>query len=138
MDGIQGAVLSVKLKYLDKWNEARRANAKKYDKLLAGVSQVRLPVEKDYARHVYHLYALRDPKRNALMSFLGEKGVATGIHYPVPLHMTKAYEYLNLRPGSFPVAELAASEFVSLPMFPELTDDQISYVAACVKEFHLK
>ncbi len=138
MDGIQGAVLSVKLKYLDKWNEARRANAKKYDKLLAGVSEIRLPVEKDYARHVYHLYALRDPKRNALMTFLGEKGVATGIHYPVPLHMTKAYEYLHLKPGSFPVAELAASEFVSLPMFPELTDDQISYVCQCVKEFHSK
>jgi dTDP-4-amino-4,6-dideoxygalactose transaminase len=102
------------------------------------VSQVRLPVEKDYARHVYHLYALRDPKRNALMTFLGEKGVATGIHYPVPLHRTKAYEYLELKQGSFPVAELAASEFVSLPMFPELTDDQISYVCQCVKEFHSK
>ena len=138
MDGIQGAVLSVKLKYLDKWNEARRANAKKYDRLLAGVREIRLPVEKDYARHVYHLYALRDPKRDALMTFLGEKGVATGIHYPVPLHMTKAYEYLDLKPGSFPVAELAASEFVSLPMFPELTDEQIAYVAACVKEFHTK
>jgi dTDP-4-amino-4,6-dideoxygalactose transaminase len=138
MDGIQGAVLSVKPKYLYKWNEAPRANAKKYDKLLAGISEIRLPVERDYARHVYHLYALRDPKRNALMTFLGEKGVATGIHYPVPLHMTKAYEYLHLKPGSFPVAELAASEFVSLPMFPELTDDQISYVAACIKEFHSK
>jgi dTDP-4-amino-4,6-dideoxygalactose transaminase len=138
MDGIQGAVLSVKLKYLDKWNEARRANGKKYDRLLAGVRDIRLPVEKDYARHVYHLYALRDPKRDALMAFLGEKGVATGIHYPVPLHMTKAYEYLDLKPGSFPVAELAASEFVSLPMFPELNDDQISYVCQCVKEFHSK
>jgi len=138
MDGIQGAVLSVKLKHLNKWNEARRANAKKYDRLLAGVSQIRLPVEKDYARHVYHLYALRDPKRNALMTFLGEKGVATGIHYPVPLHRTKAYEYLELKQGSFPVAELAASEFVSLPMFAELTDDQITYVCDCIKEFHSK
>jgi dTDP-4-amino-4,6-dideoxygalactose transaminase len=138
MDGIQGAVLSVKLKYLDKWNEARRANAIKYNTLLAGVDGIRLPVEKDYARHVYHLYAIRDPKRNALMAFLGEKGVATGIHYPVPLHMTKAYEYLNLKTGSFPVAELAAAEFCSLPMFPELTDDQISYVCQCIKEFHSK
>ncbi len=138
MDGIQGAVLSVKLKHLAKWNEARRSHAKKYDALLKGISAVRIPVEKDYARHVYHIYALRDPKRNALMSFLGEKGVATGIHYPVPLHMTKAYEYMNLKQGSFPVAELAASEFVSLPMFPELTDDQISYVCECIKEFHSK
>jgi dTDP-4-amino-4,6-dideoxygalactose transaminase len=138
MDGIQGAVLSVKLKHLEKWNEARRANATKYSTLLAGVDNIRLPVEKDYARHVFHLYAIRDPKRNALMAFLGEKGVATGIHYPVPLHMTKAYEYLNLKTGSFPVAEMAAAEFCSLPMYPELTDDQISYVCACVKEFHSK
>ena len=72
------------------------------------------------------------------MTFLGEKGVATGIHYPVPLHLTKAYSYLELKPGSFPVAELAASEFVSLPMYPELTDAQITYVAECVKEFHSK
>ena len=138
MDGIQGAVLSVKLRHLDKWNEARRANAKKYDKLLAGVNGIRLPVEKDYARHVYHLYAVRDPKRNALMAYLNDRGVATGIHYPVPLHMTKAYAYLNHKTGSFPVAELAASEFVSLPMYPELTGDQIAYVCDCIKEFHSK
>ena len=138
MDGIQGAVLSVKLKHLAAWNEARRSHAKKYDALLKEVGAVRIPVEKDYARHVYHIYALRDPKRDALMSFLGEKGVATGIHYPVPLHMTKAYEYMNMKQGSFPVAELAASEFVSLPMFPELTDDQIAYVCQCIKEFHSK
>lgn len=138
MDGIQGAVLSVKLKHLAKWNEARRSHAKMYDALLKDVGAVRIPVEKDYARHVYHIYALRDPKRNALMSFLGEKGVATGIHYPVPLHMTKAYEYMNQKQGSFPVAELAASEFVSLPMFPELTDEQIAYVCDCIKEFHSK
>jgi dTDP-4-amino-4,6-dideoxygalactose transaminase len=138
MDGIQGAVLSVKLKYLDNWTEARRANANQYGKLLAGIDGIRLPVEKDYARHVYHIYALRTPKRNALMSFLGEKGVASGIHYPVPVHMTKAYEYLEHKPGSFPVAELAASEFISLPMYPELTGDQIAYVCDCIKEFHSK
>jgi dTDP-4-amino-4,6-dideoxygalactose transaminase len=126
----------VKLKYLDKWNEARRANARQYDKLLAGIDGIRIPVEKDYARHVYHIYALRDPKRKALMSFLNEKGVASGIHYPVPVHMTKAYEYLEQKPGSFPVAELAASEFISLPMYPELTGEQISYVCECIKEFH--
>jgi dTDP-4-amino-4,6-dideoxygalactose transaminase len=135
MDGIQGAVLSVKLRYLDRWNEARRAHAKKYDNLLAVVDGIRLPMEKDYARHVYHLYAIRDSKRNALMSYLGDKGVACGIHYPVPLHRTKAYEYLGFRPGSFPVAELAASELISLPMYPELTDDQIAYVTDCIKAF---
>jgi len=72
------------------------------------------------------------------MAFLNERGVATGIHYPVPVHMTKAYAYLGHKPGSFPVAELAASEFVSLPMYPELTDEQIAHVCGCIKEFHSK
>jgi len=136
MDGIQGAVLSVKLKYLDSWTEARRNNARLYGRLLAGVDGIRLPAEREYARHVYHIYAIRDPKRDALMAFLNERGVATGIHYPVPVHMTKAYAYLGHKPGSFPVAELAASEFVSLPMYPELTDEQIAHVCGCIKEFH--
>jgi dTDP-4-amino-4,6-dideoxygalactose transaminase len=136
MDGIQGAVLSVKLKCLDRWTEARRDNAKQYDKLLLGVDSIRLPVERDYAKHVYHIYALRDPKRDALITFLNEKGVATGIHYPVPVHMTKAYAYLERKTGSYPVAELAASEFISLPMYPELTSEQITYVCDCIKEFH--
>lgn len=138
MDGFQGAVLSVKLKYLEKWNEARRAHAKQYDRLLAGVNGIRIPVEKDYARHIYHIYALRDTKRDVLMTYLGEKGVATGIHYPVPVHRTVAYEYLDLKQGSFPLAERAASEFVSLPMYPELGDDQIAYVCDCIKAFYNK
>lgn len=138
MDGIQGAVLSVKLKYLEQWTEARRANAALYGKHLSGVDGMRIPVERDYAKHVYHIYALRHPKRDALMAFLNEKGVATGIHYPVPVHMTMAYEYLKHKSGSFPVAELAASEFVSLPMYPELSSEQITYVTDCIKEFHAK
>lgn len=138
MDGIQGAVLSVKLKYLDQWTESRRANARQYGKLLFGLEGIRLPVERDYAKHVYHIYAMRDPKRDALISFLGGKGVATGIHYPVPVHMTTAYAYLGHKPGSFPVAELAASEFISLPMYPELNAEQITYVCDCIKEFHTK
>ena len=138
MDGIQGAVLSLKLKYLDRWNEARRAHARKYGKLLAGVNGMRLPVERDYARHVYHIYAVRDLKRDELIEYLSRRGVSAGIHYPVPLHRTKAYEYLKLQPGSFPVAELVASECISLPMYPELTAEQITYVADCIKEFHSK
>ena len=136
MDGIQGAVLSVKLRHLDSWTEARRNNARLYGRLLAWVDGIRLPAEREYAKHVYHIYAIRDPKRDALMAFLNERGVATGIHYPVPVHMTKAYAYLGHKPGSFPVAELAASEFVSLPMYPELTDEQIAHVCGCIKEFH--
>lgn len=138
MDGIQGAVLSVKLKYLSKWNENRRVKAQKYDRLLNSLDNIRLPVEKNNVRHVYHLYAVRDSKRDALIEYLSGKGVATGIHYPVPLHRTKAYEDLGLQPGSFPVAELAATELISLPMYPELTDEQITYICNCIKEFHSK
>jgi dTDP-4-amino-4,6-dideoxygalactose transaminase len=136
MDSIQGAVLCVKLKYLEKWNEARRAHAKKYDRGLAGINNIRLPIEKDHARHIYHLYTIRGPHRDALMTYLGEEGVATGIHYPVPVHMTKAYQYLDLKKGSFPVAESAATELISLPMFPELTDDQISFTCDCINDFY--
>ncbi|HME43108.1 MAG TPA: DegT/DnrJ/EryC1/StrS family aminotransferase [Syntrophorhabdales bacterium] len=135
MDGFQGAVLSVKLKHIDAWNEARRSNARLYTQLLTGANGLAAPREADYGRHVYHIYAVRVRNRDAFMTDLGKKEIATGIHYPVPLHLTGAYNPLGYKAGDFPVAERCADEFVSLPMFPELTAEQIDYVAKEVKAF---
>lgn len=123
MDGLQGVVLSVKLKHLPAWTDARRRTAQYYDDLLSRVDGVVCPAEADYARHVYHLYVVRVQNRDALLSSLGEKGIACGIHYPIPLHLTEAYQYLGYKEGAFAVAEKCAVEYPSLPMFPELTAD---------------
>ena len=136
MDGFQAAVLSVKLKYIDSWNASRHKNASIYGKLLNhGTDGMVLPVEADYGNHVYHIYAIRKKNRDALISGLGEKGIATGIHYPVPLHLTGAYRSLGYKEGAFPVSEKSANEFISLPMFPELTEEQIRYVADSIKQW---
>jgi dTDP-4-amino-4,6-dideoxygalactose transaminase len=129
MDGLQGAILSVKLRYLQAGNEARRAKARLYQRYLAEVDDVITPVEAEYAKHVYHVYALRVPERDSVLHALTEKGIGCGIHYPVPLHLQEAYQDLGLGEGSFPVAEKCAREFLSLPMFPELKAEQIEYVA---------
>ena len=133
MDGLQGAVLSAKLKHIDTWNEARRRNAQLYNEMLASGNGVILPKEAEFARHIYHIYAIRVRNRDAVMAALGQKGIATGIHYPVPLHLTGAYQSLGYKAGDFPVAERCANEFVSLPMYPELTEEQINYVCNEVK-----
>ncbi len=133
MDGFQGAVLGVKLKYLPDWNAARRANAARYSRLLSGVPGVVVPEEAAYATHVYHVYAIRVPNRDDVISALAAKDIHCGIHYPIPLHLQEAYKSLGLGRGSFPVAELAASEFVSLPMYPELSPEQIEWVAAALR-----
>lgn len=135
MDGFQGAVLSVKLKHLSKWNESRRKNAQLYNSLLADVEGVITPIEADNTRHVYHIYAIRCKKRDALINALLEKEVFCGIHYPVPLHLQDAYKSLGYSKGSFPVAERCAKEIVSLPMFSELTQEQIEKVVKEVKHF---
>ena len=137
MDGFQGAVLSVKLKYIGAWNDQRRGNARLYNDLLAGADGIILPKEAAFAKHVYHIYAIRVRERDALMAELGAKDIATGIHYPVPLHLTGAYSALGYKIGDFPVAERCQAEFVSLPMFPELTSEQIGYVAAEIKRILL-
>ena len=134
MDGIQGAILSAKLKHLSAWNEARGKHAQLYTKLLRGADGVVVPEEAPYARHIYHVYAVRVQNRDQLMNALGEKGIGCGIHYPVPIHLTEAYKYLGLGRGSFPVAEQCADEFLSLPMFPELTPEQVEYVATEIKK----
>lgn len=129
MDGIQGAVLSVKLGYLASWNERRRHNAALYRDLLQGQEGIVLPMEMEYARHVYHIYAVRVRNRDAFISCLNEKGIGCGIHYPLPVHLQEAYRTFAIAKGTFPVAEKCAEQLVSLPMYPELTREQIAYVA---------
>lgn len=128
MDGIQGAVLRVKLKGLASRNDARRKHAALYTELLSGVDGVVTPTEADYARHVYHIYAIQCRDRNRLLTSLAERDISCGIHYPVPVHLQDAYRFLGYKKGSQPVAEKAAEEFLSLPMYPELTEAQIHYV----------
>ncbi|MBU0731070.1 MAG: DegT/DnrJ/EryC1/StrS family aminotransferase [Proteobacteria bacterium] len=134
MDGFQGAVLGVKLPYLPAWTEARRNNAKLYNELLADVSSVTTPHVAVYAKHVYHVYTIRTQNRDALIETLAEKGISCGIHYPVPLHLQDAYGFLGYAKGDFPVSEKCAQEIVSLPMYPELTEEQIHYVVEKIKE----
>ncbi|MFN0157978.1 MAG: DegT/DnrJ/EryC1/StrS family aminotransferase [Bacteroidota bacterium] len=135
MDGIQGAVLGVKLQYLDQWTEARRKHARTYSQKLQGVGDLILPKESPNARHVYHLYVVQTRFRDALQAHLTEKGVSTGLHYPIPLHLQEAYKDLGYVQGQFPVTEQVAQHGLSLPMFAELTDDQIGYVVDSIKEF---
>lgn len=135
MDGFQGAVLSVKLKYLDQWNESRRKNAQLYNELLADVDDIILPQEADYAKHVYHLYVIRTQNRDAFMATLAENDVSCGIHYPIPLHLQDAYSSLGYKKGDFPLTEKCAEQIVSLPMFAELTCEQIEYVVEKIKSF---
>jgi len=134
MDGIQGAVLSVKLRHLPAWTEARRRNAGIYDDLLKDVPGIAVPKEAADAKHVYHIYAIRVADRDRLIASLAEKEIYCGIHYPIPVHRLDAYQSLNLGVGTFPMAEKCASEFVSLPMFPELSREQIQFAVDGIKE----
>ena len=134
MDGIQAAVLSIKLRHLEKGNELRRSHAAQYDRALEGLEEIVTPYKDPHARHVYHIYAIRVREREEVIRRLGEMGIACGIHYPVPVHLQEAYSNLGYETGSFPIAEQVAKEFVSLPMFPELTPAQIDMVAEGVRE----
>jgi dTDP-4-amino-4,6-dideoxygalactose transaminase len=134
MDGIQGAVLSIKLGHLDEANSLRRKHALEYNQAFAGIDEVLTPFEAKYARHVYHVYAIRVQERDAILRHLQEKGVGCAVHYPVPIHLQVASRNLGYTKGAFPIAESLADEFLSLPMFPELTEVQIEYVAHCVSQ----
>jgi dTDP-4-amino-4,6-dideoxygalactose transaminase len=135
LDSIQAGWLSVKLRHLAKWNESRRAHAHRYHELLAEAKDaVVLPVEAAWTKGVYHLYVVRVQDREAFQAALAEAGIGTGIHYPIPLHLQKAYESMNFKKGDFPVTERVAAEIVSLPMFPQMTLEQVKEVAAKVCE----
>ena len=133
MEGIQGAVLQVKLRHLERWTEARRSHAAQYNRLLAGID-IRLPEETLGDRHVYHIYAIRVPRRDRFQQSLTALGVHTGIHYPIPVHLQPAYADLGYRSGDFPISEAVANEVLSLPMFAELTAGQQNVVARSVRE----
>jgi dTDP-4-amino-4,6-dideoxygalactose transaminase len=134
LDEIQAAVLRVKLRYLDEWNNRRRDIAEFYRQLLKG-SGVQLPCEKEWAEHVYHLFVIKTNKRNALRHYLEGRGVGTQIHYPIPIHQQEAYEKLGYRKGDLPVSEKNAEEILSIPIYPELTTGEVETVARCIKEF---
>jgi dTDP-4-amino-4,6-dideoxygalactose transaminase len=136
-DEIQAVVLRAKLKHLADWTEARRQHAMLYNKLLQGTPVITPKVESN-ARHVYHLYVIRAPQRDALQAFLREKGIFTGIHYPVPIHMQNAVGYLGLKEGQFANTERVVKEILSLPMFAELSDADIARFASTIKEFYAK
>lgn len=134
MDGVQGAVLRVKMAHLEAWTEARRALAQRYDEHL-GPMGFRIPAAPVESRHVYHVYAIRSARRDELQAFLAERGITTGIHYPIPVHLQRAFSNLGYRPGDFPVAEAAASELLSLPIYPELTIEQQDTVIAALGDW---
>ena len=134
MEAFQGAVLGVKIKYIGEWTEKRRRNAECYNKLLKNLD-IALPYEADYARHVYHIYAIRAKNRDKLREFLGKNGIATGIHYPIPVHLQKAYSFMGIKKGSFPKAEKVADEILSIPMYPELSEEQMEYISDTIKNF---
>lgn len=131
LETLQGAILRVKLRHLDRWNDARRAHAAQYSRLLAQAG-ITLPREMPYARHVYHAYTVRTDSRSELRRHLEESGIQTAIHYPIPVHLQPGYADLGYGQGDFPVAEQAAREVLSLPIYPELTSDQVDAVAEAV------
>lgn len=134
LDTLQAAVLRVKLKKLDAWNAMRVKAAKVYDRLFNEVGSVVIPYVWPLARHVYHVYAIRTPKRDNVFTQLNDKGVGAIIHYPIPLPLQKAYQELGHHVGDFPVAEKISREIISLPMHPYLTEEQIEFVVNTVKE----
>ena len=134
LEGMQGAILRVKLRHLEAWTAARRAHAARYSEALAG-SNVQAPEEMPYARHVYHVYAIRTSRRAALQQALNSQGIQTGIHYPFPVHLLPAYADLGYKQGDFPHSEKAANEVLSLPMYAELSNEQISEVVQSVHTF---
>lgn len=136
LDSLQAAILDVKLRHLPEWNEKRRRNAYLYNKYLQGTPLV-TPGELDGVKPVYHLYVVRTPNgtREKLQDYLKSKGISTGIHYPIALPNLRAYAYMNHKESDFPESTKASQEIVSLPMFPELQESQIAYIADKIKEF---
>jgi dTDP-4-amino-4,6-dideoxygalactose transaminase len=134
LEGVQGAVLGVKMKYIEGWTDARRAHAVRYGAALAG-SGFNPPEVPADLRHVFHVYAVRHAQRDALQKHLTDRGIGTGIHYPVPVHLQKCFAELGYKPGDFPHSERASAETLSLPMFPELTAAQVDEVVGALRDF---
>ncbi len=135
MEGIQGAILDVKLRHLESWTEKRRKNAKLYCEYLKNCQEVVLPQEMPGARHVYHLFVIRTTKRDELAQFLSAHQISTGIHYPIPCHLQKAYKFLHYRAGDLPISEKFANEVLSLPMSEQLQEGEIKYICDTIEAF---
>jgi dTDP-4-amino-4,6-dideoxygalactose transaminase len=133
MEGIQGGILSVKLKYLDRWNDQRREAAVRYNSALAD-TDIEIPTEMDYGRHVYHLYVVQSDNRDALRHQLTAAGIETGLHYPTPLHLQEAYRFLGYKDGDFPVTEKVKARILSLPMYPGIHSEAVERVASELRE----
>jgi dTDP-4-amino-4,6-dideoxygalactose transaminase len=136
MDGIQAAILSIKLKYLDEWNRKRKQHAKLYSQLIKNKNII-LPEIATNRDHVFHLYVIRTPQRERLIQLLDEKGISWGIHYPFPLPLLKAYEKMGHKEADFPVAAQVCNEILSIPMYPELSDKQIEFIADTINSFKI-
>jgi len=134
LDAVQGAILDIKLKKLEEWNERRRQAAEWYRKRLVEDKRIKLPFEPEGRRHVYHLFVVRLPDREKVREALSNRGIGVGLHYPIPLHLQKAYSSLGYRKGDFPESEAAAISILSLPMFPHITEEQVDYVCRCLLE----
>jgi dTDP-4-amino-4,6-dideoxygalactose transaminase len=134
LDALQAAILNVKLRYLEEWNEKRRRNAQLYDELLLSVPGIRTPTVVPWGTHVYHLYVVRVKAREVMQQRLHQEGIATGIHYPIPLHLQNAYRHLGYKRGDFPVTEEVAPDILSLPMFPELSSKDIGMIVGKIKQ----
>lgn len=136
LDTLQAAILLVKMEYLEAWTEKRRSNARFYQQRLADLPQVQVPVDKSYERAVYHTFVIQADQRDALKSYLAERGVGTAIHYPVPIHLHQAAAELGYQLGSFPVTEQQAKRILSLPIYPELESEQLQYVVDSLYNFY--
>jgi len=136
LDSLQAVVLKIKLGHIDDWNRARNRHALKYNELLAGVKPIKTPRLRPDTFHIFHLYVIRAERRDDLAAFLKTKGVATGIHYPYALPLMPAYAYLGHKPADFPSAFACQNDILSLPMYPELTDEMIAHVAESIKEYY--
>ncbi len=134
MDAMQAAILNVKLKYLSQWTEQRRAIALKYNKLFADIEGIVTPFESEQVKHVYHLYVVCLERRDEKKDFLNQQNIKTGIHYPIPIHLQKAYHFLGHSKGDFPETEHLFSQCLSLPMFPEITEEEIKRVFSAFKK----
>jgi dTDP-4-amino-4,6-dideoxygalactose transaminase len=138
LDALQAAVLGVKLKYLERWSDARRRNAEDYDKLFAeaGVEEVTTPAVRPNRRHIFNQYTIRCSRRDELMDFLKHRGVGSEIYYPAPLHLQECFAHLGYKPGDLPATERASRECLSLPIYPELTEEMRQYVVEKIAEFY--
>jgi len=138
LDPLQAAVLNAKLPHLTKWTDLRRKHAKFYTEQLSEIEEIQTPVEAKGAKHVYYMYEIRTKKRDILMQFLKDKGICCGIHYPIPLHLQPAYDTFGFKKGDYPVSEMLAKEILSIPIYPEITEEQRKYIVKNITQFFRK